>query len=122
MCGTAARGAPASVAIGRPRQFRGPVHRPISRPRRPFEFGLANRLATASPYARAAVEGALISYGPDSIEQYRAAAAIADKVLRGAAPASLPVALPVKFRLIINAKTATQIGLRIPPTLLARAD
>src|SRR5215207_391909 len=90
--------------------------------RRAFEFGLANGLATASPYVRAALEGALISYGPDPIEQYRAAAAVADKVLRGAAPASLPVALPVKFRLIINAKTATQIGLRIPPTLLARAD
>jgi putative ABC transport system substrate-binding protein len=47
---------------------------------------------------------------------------VADKVLRGADPATLPVALPVKFRLAINAKTATQVGISIPPTLLARAD
>jgi putative ABC transport system substrate-binding protein len=98
------------------------VVQPSLHRRRAFEFGRANRMATASPYVRAAVEGALISYGPDSIEQYRAAAAVADRVLKGADPASLPVALPVKFRLIINAKTATQIGLTIPPTLLARAD
>ena len=98
------------------------VVQPSLHRRRAFEFGLANRMAMASPYVRAAVEGALISYGPDSIEQYRAAAAVADRVLKGADPANLPVALPVKFRLIINAKTATQIGLTIPPTLLARAD
>jgi putative tryptophan/tyrosine transport system substrate-binding protein len=90
--------------------------------RRAFEFGLANGLATASPYVGAALEGALISYGPDPIEQYRAAAVVADKVLRGADPASLPVALPVRFRLAINAKSAAQLGLTIPPNLLARAD
>jgi putative ABC transport system substrate-binding protein len=90
--------------------------------RRAFEFGLAHGTATASPYVRAADEGALIAYGPDSIEQYRAAASVADKVLRGADPATLPVALPVKFRLVINAKTATQAGISIPATLLARAD
>jgi putative ABC transport system substrate-binding protein len=87
-----------------------------------FEFGLAHGTATASPYLRAVDEGALIAYGPDSTEQYRAAASVADKVLRGADPATLPVALPVKFRLAINAKTATQVGISIPPTLLARAD
>ncbi len=90
--------------------------------RRVFEFGLAHGTATASPYVRAVDEGALIAYGPDSIELYRAAASVADKVLRGADPATLPVALPVKFRLAINAKTATQVGISIPPTLLARAD
>ena len=60
------------------------VVQPSLHRRRAFEFGLANRMAMASPYVRAAVEGALISYGPDFIEQYRAAAAVADRVLKGA--------------------------------------
>jgi putative ABC transport system substrate-binding protein len=61
-------------------------------------------------------------YGARLSEQYGRAAGYVDKVLRGADPASLPVEQPTKFDLIINLKTATMLGLTIPPTVLAQAD
>jgi putative tryptophan/tyrosine transport system substrate-binding protein len=67
-------------------------------------------------------EGALIGYSPSVAELYRMAASFVDKILRGAKPAELPVERPTKFRLVINLKTAKDLGLTIPPTLLAYAD
>ena len=81
-----------------------------------------HRLPTISGLAQFADEGGLISYGPDVLEPTRRAAVFVDKILKGAKPADLPVEQPTKFELVINLKTAKQIGLIIPPNVLARAD
>lgn len=74
---------------------------------------------TSSPFV---LEGGLMSYGADVLDQYRRVAVYVDKLLKSTKPADLPVERPKKFEFIINLKTSKQIGLAIPPNVLARAD
>jgi putative ABC transport system substrate-binding protein len=73
----------------------------------------------SSDYVR---DGGLISYGPDLEDMFRRAAPYVDRILRGTKPAELPVQLPVKFIMTLNAKTAKALGLAVPPSILLRAD
>ena len=86
--------------------------------------GLALKSRLPSVYGRreAVDAGGLIYYGADLADSYRRVATYVDKILKGAKPAELPVEQPTKFELVINLKTAKQIGLTIPPSVLARAD
>jgi putative ABC transport system substrate-binding protein len=86
------------------------------------EFANNHRLPAIYPNSEFVDGGGLISYAPNYTDQFRRAAVFVDKILKGAKPADLPVEQPTKFELVINLKTAKQIGLLIPPNVLARAD
>jgi putative ABC transport system substrate-binding protein len=86
------------------------------------ELAMKRRLPAIYPNREIAMAGGLMAYGPDVNDNYRRAAILVDKILKGTKPADLPVEQPIKFELVINLKTAKQIGLTIPPNVLARAD
>ena len=85
-------------------------------------FALKSRLPSMYGNREAADAGGLMSYGADQADGYRRVAYFVDRILKGAKPADLPVEQPTKFELVINLKTAKQIGVTIPPEVLARAS
>jgi putative ABC transport system substrate-binding protein len=83
---------------------------------------IKSRVPAISPASEYVEDGGLMTYGVSRTALFRRAATYVDKILKGAKPADLPVEQPKKFEFIINLKAAKQIGLTIPPNVLARAD
>jgi putative ABC transport system substrate-binding protein len=85
-------------------------------------LAIKNRLPSSYPERSYVEAGGLLSYGPDLNNNMRRAATYVDKIFKGAKAAELPIEQPTKFEFVVNLKTAKQIGLTIPPNVLARAD
>jgi putative tryptophan/tyrosine transport system substrate-binding protein len=94
----------------------------ISQRRQITDLTVKHRLPAIYPQQEYVEDGGLMSYGVSIVDLYRRAATYVDKILKGAKPAELPVEQPTKFEFIVNLKAAKQIGLTIPPNVLARAD
>jgi putative ABC transport system substrate-binding protein len=86
------------------------------------DFALKSRLPSTYPNKNFVDAGGLMYYGADLTDSYRRVAYYVDKILKGAKPADLPIEQPTKFEFVVNLKTANQIGLTIPPNVLARAN
>ena len=94
----------------------------VSNQERIVGFALKSRLSSMKSNKDFVEAGGLMYYGADLMDSYRRVATYVDRILKGAKPADLPIEQPTKFELIINLKTAKQIGLTIPAGVLARAD
>ena len=90
--------------------------------RQVVDLAAKNRLPAMYNFPEFVEVGGLMSYGVSNVDMARRAATYVDRIQKGAKPADLPVEQPTKFELIINVKAAKQIGLTIPPSVLARAD
>ncbi len=115
---------PALAALARERPQAMDVHPAQPMPlhsARIAEFAMTHGIATMGPTGRSVRDGHLMNYGPDQQEALRRTAYFVDRILRGAAPSDLPVEL-ITFRLTINLKTARALGIRVPSSILARAD
>jgi putative ABC transport system substrate-binding protein len=99
-----------------------PARAPVAHRKWFVELAVKNRLPAIYTSSNWTNIGGLISYGSESVDRYRRVAIYVDKILKGAKPGELPVEAPKDFDLVINLKTAKQIGLTIPPNVLARAD
>ena len=86
-----------------------------------LRLALSHKLPAIYPFRYYAVDGGLMSYGPDTLDPIRNAAAYVDRILKGEKPADMPVQAPTKYELVINLKTAKALGLSVAPALLARA-
>jgi putative tryptophan/tyrosine transport system substrate-binding protein len=113
----------AAISKWRPDGLYVPTSGPLmgANQKRIVSFALKSRLPAIYPDIRWADAGGLMSYGADQADRYRRIAYYVDRILKGAKPADLPVEQPTKFEFVINLKTAKQIGLTIPPEVLARA-
>ena len=81
-----------------------------------------HRLPAIYPFRYYAAAGGLISYGPDTLDQFRRAAGYVERILKGESPADLPVQAPTRYELVLNLRTARAMGIDMPAMLLARAD
>jgi len=90
--------------------------------KRVIDFAAEHRLPAIYEYANLVHDGGLLSYGPDALSIFERAAGLADRILKGAKPADLPLELPSRFELAINLKTAKALGLTIPDSIVVRAD
>jgi putative tryptophan/tyrosine transport system substrate-binding protein len=90
--------------------------------KRVIDYAVARRLPAIYETESVVSDGGLMSYGGDRIELFERAAALIDRLFRGANPGELPFELPTRYRFVVNLKAAQALGLAIPPTLLARAD
>jgi len=114
----------AAINKGRPDGLYVPPSGPLiaANGKRIADFALKSRLASMYQSRENVDAGGLMSYGTDPADSYRRVAVYVDRILKGARPADLPVEQPTKFELVINLKTAKQLGLTIPQKVLARAD
>jgi putative ABC transport system substrate-binding protein len=87
-----------------------------------IRLAASNNLPAIYPFRYYCVSGGLMSYGPDTQDPIRSAAAYVDRILKGENPADMPVQAPTKYELVINLKTAKALGIAVPPSLLARAN
>ena len=114
----------AAINKGRPDGLYVPPSGPLiaANGKRIADFALKSRLASMYQSREGVDAGGLMSYGTDPADSYRRVAVYVDRILKGASPADLPVEQPTKFELVINLKTAKELGLTIPQKVLARAD
>ena len=89
---------------------------------RTIGFAMEHRIPVISGWPIFAESGALCTYGPDLRVSYRRLAYYADSILKGAKPADLPIEQPTKFELVLNLKSAKELGMTIPQSIVARAD
>jgi len=90
--------------------------------RRFAELAIERRLPTISLFRELAVAGCLIAYGPSQVEMFRRLGVVTGRLLKGARPADVPVERPARFDLVVNLTTAKALGLKLPQSLLLRAD
>jgi putative ABC transport system substrate-binding protein len=114
----------AAISRDRPDGLYVPARGPLinANEKRIADFALESRLPSVYSYGAGVEAGGLMYYGADLADIYRRVAWYVERILKGAKPADLPVEQPTKFELIINLRSAKQIGLTIPPNVLARAD
>jgi len=94
----------------------------VSQRSRIAQFAIESKLPSVYTVREYIEAGGLIAYTPNFYELFRRAASYVDKILKGTKPGELPIEQPTKFHLLINLKTARALSLKVPPTLLARAD
>jgi len=94
----------------------------VTQQRQVLDFAAKNRLPAMYPASEFVEAGGLMSYGPNYADLWRRAADFVDKILKGTKPADIPVEQPMRFEFVVNLKTANQLGLKIEPNVLVRAQ